>query len=188
SVPADTASSRLNAGTTAPAGRISMRSWPSAMSLTFLAKSTANSWKMSFDGQVLCMRSVMGPDWAREMAGKPSAVPAAPAAAAPARNFRREGLTSFIVSLLSTFVIAAIDQLIDQLVVCCRNTASNLSWCTMPGPRPHVAPETDRLNLAGLLHTIAQASGITPGDACRAVCMPHGAAWARQQRPCGDRA
>ena len=31
------------------------------MSLTFLAKSSAYSWKMSFDGQVLCQRIAIGP-------------------------------------------------------------------------------------------------------------------------------
>ena len=31
------------------------------MSLTFLAKSSAYSWKMSFDGQVLCQRMLIGP-------------------------------------------------------------------------------------------------------------------------------
>ena len=34
------------------------------MSLTFLAKSSAYSWKMSFDGQVLCQRMLIGPCWA----------------------------------------------------------------------------------------------------------------------------
>ena len=34
------------------------------MSLTFLAKSCAYSWKMSFDGHVLCQRMLIGPDWA----------------------------------------------------------------------------------------------------------------------------
>ena len=31
------------------------------MSLTFLPKSSAYSWKMSFDGQVLCKRMLIGP-------------------------------------------------------------------------------------------------------------------------------
>ena len=31
------------------------------MSLTFLAKSSANSWKISFCGQVLCQRIVVTP-------------------------------------------------------------------------------------------------------------------------------
>ena len=30
------------------------------MSLTFLAKSSAYSWKMSFDGHVLCQRMLIG--------------------------------------------------------------------------------------------------------------------------------
>ena len=34
------------------------------MSLTFLAKSLAYSWKISFDGHVLCQRMATGPDWA----------------------------------------------------------------------------------------------------------------------------
>src|SRR2546427_453315 len=56
------------------------------MSLTFLAKSSAYSWKMSFCGQVLCQRIVIGP-WALATMGKASV--AAPAAAAPLRNVRR---------------------------------------------------------------------------------------------------
>src|SRR5688572_20715837 len=37
---------------------------PPDMSFTFLAKSCANSWKMSFVGQVLWNRMVIGPCWA----------------------------------------------------------------------------------------------------------------------------
>ena len=50
------------------------------MSLTFLAKSLAYSWKMSFAGHVLCQRIEIGP-WALATIGNPSA--AAPVAARP---------------------------------------------------------------------------------------------------------
>ena len=59
--PCDTASSRSKAFTTEPAGSTSILSAPPVMSLTFFAKSRANSWKMSFAGQVLCQRMVIGP-------------------------------------------------------------------------------------------------------------------------------
>jgi hypothetical protein len=58
------------------------------MSLTFLAKSSAYSWKMSFCGQVLCQRIEMGP-WALAIIGKPSAA-APPAATAALKMFRRD--------------------------------------------------------------------------------------------------
>jgi len=60
------------------------------MSLIFLPKSTAYSWKMSFDGQVLCQRMLIGP-CALTIIGKPS-VAAPVATAAPVRNLRRDGL------------------------------------------------------------------------------------------------
>src|SRR2546428_11338959 len=56
------------------------------MSFTFLAKSSAYSWKMSFCGHVDCQRIVMGP-WARTTEGKPRAT--APTAA-PVRKVRRD--------------------------------------------------------------------------------------------------
>jgi hypothetical protein len=57
------------------------------MSLTFLAKSLAYSWKMSFDGHVLCQRMLIGPCWACT----DGAVTVAAAAVAPAaiKNLRR---------------------------------------------------------------------------------------------------
>jgi hypothetical protein len=55
----DTASSSWKAGTTAPAGSTSILRRPPAMSLTFLAKSLAYSWKMSLAGQVDWKRSVV---------------------------------------------------------------------------------------------------------------------------------
>src|SRR5215813_7684029 len=55
------------------------------MSLTFLAKSSAYSWKMSFDGHVLWKRKLVGP-WALTTAG---AATAAVASAAPVMNLRR---------------------------------------------------------------------------------------------------
>src|SRR6187402_212946 len=59
SVPLDTASNRPKAGTTEPAGSTSILRSPPVMSLTFLAKSSAYSWKMSFDGQVLWKRRLV---------------------------------------------------------------------------------------------------------------------------------
>ncbi len=72
-VPLLTASIRSNALTTAPAGSTSILSSPPDMSLTFLAKSPANSWKMSLVGQVLCQRIVTEPCALEPMAGKPIA-------------------------------------------------------------------------------------------------------------------
>src|SRR2546429_5112146 len=70
----------------APAGSTAILRSPPVMSFTFLAKSSAYSWKMSFCGHVDCQRIVMGP-WARTTEGKPSA--AAPTAA-PVRKVRRD--------------------------------------------------------------------------------------------------
>ena len=67
------------------------------MSFTFLAKSFAYSWKMSFAGQVLCQRIEIGP-CALAIIGKPS-VAAPVAAAAPRRNLRRESLIDFLLLL-----------------------------------------------------------------------------------------
>jgi hypothetical protein len=50
---------QLKAGTTEPLGSTSIFSRPPAMSLTFLAKSFAYSWKMSLAGQVLWKRKVV---------------------------------------------------------------------------------------------------------------------------------
>ncbi|HZV55150.1 MAG TPA: hypothetical protein VFF82_09440, partial [Rhodocyclaceae bacterium] len=59
------------------------------MSFTFLAKSSAYSWKISLVGQVLCQRMLIG-DWATAIIGNPViAAPVAPIAAL-ARNLRRE--------------------------------------------------------------------------------------------------
>src|SRR5687767_14816494 len=60
------------------------------MSLTFFAKSSAYSWKMSFCGHALCQRMVIGP-CALATIGKESALAPAAATAAPVRNFLREG-------------------------------------------------------------------------------------------------
>src|SRR2546423_13117980 len=65
------------------------------MSFTFLAKSVAYSWKWSFAGQVLCQRIEIGP-WALTIVGKPSVAAPAVAAAAPARNLRREAVSNFL--------------------------------------------------------------------------------------------
>ena len=58
------------------------------MSLTFFAKSSAYSWKMSFWGHVLCQRIEIGP-WALATIGKPSVAAPVAASAAPLRNVRR---------------------------------------------------------------------------------------------------
>jgi hypothetical protein len=88
------------AGTTAPAGSTSMRRSPPVMSFTFLAKSMAYSWKMSFAGQVLCQRMLIGP-CALTMDGKPRVAAPVAAAAAPVRNLRREaGDLSFSMLIL----------------------------------------------------------------------------------------
>ena len=58
------------------------------MSLTFLAKSCAYSWKMSFAGQVDCQRIEIGVACAVAIIGKPSAAPAA-APELAFRNLRR---------------------------------------------------------------------------------------------------
>src|SRR3989441_7914182 len=77
-----------NAGTSAPAGSTSILRSPPVMSLTFLAKSSAYSWKMSFCGPVLCQRIEIGP-WALATIGKPSVAAPVAASAAPLRNVRR---------------------------------------------------------------------------------------------------
>ena len=56
------------------------------MSLTFLAKSSAYSWKMSFDGQVLCQRMLIGPAGPGPRARRRAAAAVAPAAST---NLRR---------------------------------------------------------------------------------------------------
>src|SRR6267154_682037 len=50
---------------------------------------------MSFDGQVDCQRMLIGP-WALTIVGKPSVAAPAVAAAAPARNLRREAVSVFL--------------------------------------------------------------------------------------------
>src|SRR6267378_6630986 len=56
---------------------------------------------MSFDGQVDCQRMLIGP-WALAIIGKPSVAAPAVAAAAPARNFRREAVSVFCSLLISS--------------------------------------------------------------------------------------
>src|SRR5258706_417738 len=50
---------------------------------------------MSFEGQVDCQRMLIGP-WALTIVGKPSVAAPAVAAAAPARNLRREAVSVFL--------------------------------------------------------------------------------------------
>jgi hypothetical protein len=70
------------------------------MSLTFLAKSSAYSWKMSFWGHVLCQRIEVGACALATM-GNPSAAAPVAAAAAPVRNLRRDGWVLAWASLMS---------------------------------------------------------------------------------------
>ena len=65
------------------------------MSLTFLAKSSAYSWKMSLDGQVLCQRMEIGPAWAFAIIG---AVIAPAATAAPLSRLRRLGFFDWVTA------------------------------------------------------------------------------------------
>lgn len=99
----ETASSRPKAGTTAPAGSTSIFSSPPVMSLTFSAKSSAYSWKMSLLGQVLWKRICFGV-CALAIIGAASAVPAA----APRKVLRVDCFDSllpfFIVCLLCHFI------------------------------------------------------------------------------------
>src|SRR5512139_3509346 len=106
SVPLLTASSSPNAGTTAPEGSNSIFRREPPMSLTFLTKSLAYSWKMSFAGQVLWKRRVVV--WALETIGNPRAAVPAVAAAALERNFRRVGAASFLrTSITISLVVPA---------------------------------------------------------------------------------
>src|SRR4051794_27776355 len=73
------------------------------MSFTFFAKSSAYSWKISFDGQVLCQRIEIGP-CALTIIGKPSAA-TPPAPVAPRRNLRRD-TSGFACSLLIWCLLA----------------------------------------------------------------------------------
>jgi hypothetical protein len=84
-VPFDTASISWKAGTTAPAGSTSIFRSPPVMSLIFFAKSSAYSWKMSFDGHVLWKRKLIGPCALTTLGAATAAV----ATAAPVRNLRR---------------------------------------------------------------------------------------------------
>ena len=79
------------------------------MSFTFLAKSLAYSWKMSFAGQVDCQRIAIGVAWPFAIIG--NARLAAPAVAvAPARNFRRlTGFVSLMLLLLGVWFCALLD-------------------------------------------------------------------------------
>ena len=56
------------------------------MSLTFLAKSFAYSWKMSFDGHVLCQRMLVAPCALTTLGAVTAAAVVAPAAS---KNLRR---------------------------------------------------------------------------------------------------
>src|SRR5512138_1006238 len=107
-VPFATASRRSNAFTTAPAGSTSILRRPPVMSFTFLAKSRAYSWKMSFVGHVLCQRIVIGACATWIVGAAATAAPAAPTAAF-FRNDRRDARIFSGVSRL----LLAMERLLD---------------------------------------------------------------------------
>src|SRR5437867_13151713 len=74
------------------------------MSLTFLAKSSAYSWKMSFCGHVLCQRIEIGP-WALATIGKPSVAAPVAARAAPRRKVRRGVSVTVCESLMEHLLL-----------------------------------------------------------------------------------
>ena len=89
----------LQKGTTDPEGSTSIFSRPPAMSLTFLAKSLAYSWKMSLAGQVLWKRSEVV--CAIAMCGATMApAPTAPAVA-DFRNWRRGAGSCLVASVMA---------------------------------------------------------------------------------------
>src|SRR5207249_10172035 len=100
------------------------------MSFTFLAKSSAYSWKMSFDGQVLCQRMLIGPAGPLAIVGKPSVAAPAVAAAAPARNLRRETAWGFLICSL------LIESSIGKTVGCGCLGVFFLEPGIAPGKRP----------------------------------------------------
>src|SRR4030081_229823 len=57
---------------------------------------------MSLEGQVDCQRMLIGPAWPLAIMGKPSVAAPAVAAAAPARNLRREAVSDFCSLLISS--------------------------------------------------------------------------------------
>ena len=83
------------------------------MSLTFLAKSRAYSWKMSLVGQVLCQRMLIGP-CALRTDGKPSVAAPAVTAAAAVRKLRRDTPFCFVSLPSSFFVIITLLSVIDE--------------------------------------------------------------------------
>src|SRR6266581_2736196 len=68
---------------------------------------------MSFDGQVLCQRMLIGP-WAFAIIGKPSVAAPAVAAAAPAKNLRRETAWGFLIC--SLLIESSIGKRLDVAV------------------------------------------------------------------------
>src|SRR5689334_22370536 len=82
-----TASSTCSAGTTAPAGSISILSRPPVRSEAFLHQSIANSWYRNFAGQVLWNLRVIVAACALAIIGAARVV--APPAIPAARNLRR---------------------------------------------------------------------------------------------------
>src|SRR5262245_26924626 len=93
------------------------------MSLTFFAKSSAYSWKMSFCGQVLCQRIEMGP-CALATIGKPSAAAPVAARAAPCKNLRR-GVSVTIGDSLMTYLLRIGGE--DSSAVAGKSTAGKLA-------------------------------------------------------------
>src|SRR5262245_61724916 len=72
------------------------------MSLIFFAKSSAYSWKMSFDGQVLCQRMLTGPVCASTFGA--ATVAAAPAAATVRKRRRLVLFSSVRFTILVSLV------------------------------------------------------------------------------------
>src|SRR5262245_25900600 len=93
------------------------------MSLTFFAKSSAYSWKMSFCGQVLCQRIEIGP-WALATIGKPSVAAPVAASAAPWRNLRR-GVSVVIGDSLMRYLLRIDGE--DCSAVAGKSTAGKLA-------------------------------------------------------------
>ena len=101
---------QLEAGTTAPAGSTSILRSPPVISLTFLPKSSAYSWKISFDGHVLCQRMVIGPLCTHDIG---ATVDGRAATAALVRNLRRVAVEEFLCWLIS-ITLPRIDYSFEQ--------------------------------------------------------------------------
>src|SRR5262245_23730869 len=104
------------------------------MSFTFLAKSRAYSWKMSFDGQVLCQRMLTGP-WALTTVG--AATVAAAATAPVLMNLRR-------VTVLSLLLLIFFSSLRRFLEASCLLEALLARRRSDPVQMWHTTPRADK--------------------------------------------